>query len=146
MQLNKYCGEEFVNIKACLHSPQISLHPEQACRRRRPNELLKTTFGALNFNPLRKKHNPVFLRPQSIPLMCVLKIIHLKYVSEEHLPASEKHQNHIAFSEYVWINESIHNLCRKKDSLLVTKREIQRKISTVYIYVPPPGCGKYNNK
>jgi len=63
LQLNKYCGEEFVNIKACLHSPQISLHPEWACHRRRPNELLKTMFGALNFNPLRTKHNPVFLRP-----------------------------------------------------------------------------------
>jgi len=75
LQLNKYCGEEFVNIKSCLHSPQISLHPEWVCRRRQPNELLKTTFGALNFNPLRTKHNPVFFKTQSIPLRCVLKIV-----------------------------------------------------------------------
>jgi len=77
LQLNKYCGEEFVNIKACLHSPEISLHPEWTCRWRRPNELMKTMFGALNFNPAGAKHNP-FLRPSPYRWLVSWKSYNLK--------------------------------------------------------------------
>jgi hypothetical protein len=39
------------------------------------------------------------------------------------------------------LSENVHTLYRNKDSILVTKRETQRKIGTVYIYVPSQGCG-----